>query len=129
MTFIHVGEHGWEFEQVGLNEGKRLISGRKLPSNTVLCSNDRIAIGLLAAAYEMGLRVGRGSGCAMRVAGHDDHPWSRFTCPALTTVSQDYSAIVDTSVEKLFEIMNSGSKLDSREETLFEGKLVLRSSA
>ncbi|WP_206456281.1 LacI family DNA-binding transcriptional regulator [Aurantimonas marina] len=126
---IHVGEHGWEFEQVGLKEGKRLISERKLPSNTVLCSNDRIAIGLLAAAYEMGLRVGRGSGCAMRVAGHDDHPWSRFTCPALTTVSQDYSAIVDTSVEKLFAIMNSGSKQDSREETLFEGKLILRSSA
>jgi DNA-binding LacI/PurR family transcriptional regulator len=126
---IRAGEQSWNFEQLGLNEGKRLISERKLPTNTVLCSNDRIAIGMLAAAYQMGLRVGHGEGCAIRIAGHDDHPWAQFTCPPLTTVSQDYSAIVDTSVEKLFELVNSGSKGDAREETLFDGKLVLRSSA
>ena len=126
---IHAGEQTWDFEQMGLQEGKRLIAERKLPSNTVLCSNDRIAIGWLAAAYQMGLRVGHGPGCAMRIAGHDDHPWSRFTCPPLTTVSQDYSSIVATSVEKLFEIMNAGSKSGVLEETLFDGKLVLRESA
>ncbi len=126
---VHVGSHSWEFEKMGLEEGKRLISERKLPSSTVLCSNDRIAIGLLAAAYDQGLRVGRGPGCAMRIAGHDDHPWSRYTCPPLTTVSQDYSAIVEVSVEKLFEIMNAGGKNESRQETLFEGKLILRLSA
>ncbi len=126
---IRVGGHSWEFEEMGLNEGKRLIADRKLPSNTVLCSNDRIAIGLLAAAYSEGLRVGGGPGHAMRIAGHDDHPWSRYTCPPLTTVSQDYTAIVDCSVDKLFEIMRTGSKSESREETLFEGKLVLRQSA
>lgn len=126
---IHVGGHSWEFEQVGLTEGKRLIAERKLPSNTVLCSNDRIAIGLLAAAYEQGLRVGTGIGCAMRIAGHDDHPWARYTCPPLTTVSQDYTAIVARSVEKLFEIMGGKNKDDSRNETLFEGKLILRQSA
>ena len=126
---IHVGGHSWEFEQMGFEEGKRIIAERKVPTNTVLCSNDRIAIGLLAAAYELGLRVGRGSGCAMRIAGHDDHPWSRYTCPPLTTVSQDYSAIVAGSVEKLFEIMAKGRPAESREETLFEGKLVLRLSA
>ncbi len=126
---IHAGNHSWDFERMGLEEGKRLISERKLPSNTVLCSNDRIAIGLLAAGYDQGLRVGRGPGCAMRIAGHDDHPWARYTCPPLTTVAQDYSAIVDGSVQKLFEIVKSGSKIESREETLFEGKLVLRLSA
>ena len=126
---IRVGGQSWDFEQMGLSEGKRLIAERKLPTNTVLCSNDRIAIGLLAAAYQMGLRVGQGPGCAMRIAGHDDHPWAQFTCPPLTTVSQDYSAIVDSSIEKLFEIVTTGAKSESREETLFDGKLVLRSSA
>jgi DNA-binding LacI/PurR family transcriptional regulator len=126
---VHVGGRAWEFEKVGLEEGKRLIAERKFPSNTVLCSNDRIAIGLLAAAYDQGLRVGRGPGCAMRVAGHDDHPWSRYTCPPLTTVSQDYSAIVELSVDKLFEIMAAGGRNESREVTLFDGKLVLRQSA
>jgi hypothetical protein len=33
-------------------------------------------------AMRRGLRVGRGEGCALRVASHDDHPFSRFTCPS-----------------------------------------------
>lgn len=126
---IHVGGQSWEFEKMGLEEGKRLIGEKKLPTNTVLCSNDRIAIGLLAAAYQMGLRVGRGDGCALRIAGHDDHPWAQFTCPPLTTVSQNYSAIVDSSVEKLFDLVNTGAKSESRDVTLFDGQLVLRVSA
>ena len=62
-----------------------------LLSGTVLCANDRLAIGVLAAAYANGIRVGIEPGCDLRVAGHDDHPLSRLTCPAaLTTVAQDY---------------------------------------
>ena len=126
---IHVEGQGWDFEKVGLVEGKRLIEQRKLPTNTVLCSNDRIAIGFIAAAYEQGLRVGRGPGCAMRVAGHDDHPWSQFTCPSLTTVRQDYSGIATRSVETLFSVIASGGKSDIRPETLLHGTLVMRNSA
>ena len=126
---VHVGARGWEFEQMGLIEGKRLIAEGGLPTNTILCSNDRIAIGLLAAAYEKGLRVGRGSGCALRVAGHDDHPWSRFTCPGLTTVSQDYASIAAHSVETLFRVIERDQPPEPRKTTLFEGKLVLRESA
>ena len=126
---IQVAGQGWEFERVGLEEGKRLISENALPSRTVLCSNDRIAIGLLAAAYDRGLRVGRGPGCALRVAGHDDHPWSKFACPGLTTVSQDYSAIATRSAETLFRIIESNGKAEKYESTLFEGKLIMRDSA
>jgi len=124
---VHGGT--WDFEKIGLVEGKRLIDDRSLPTNTILCSNDRLAIGLLAAAYEKGLRVGHGPGCALRIAGHDDHPWAQFTCPPLTTVSQDYKAIAESSVEILFAIIDDGEALDGRPETLFEGKLRLRSSA
>lgn len=126
---VQVDGAGWEFERIGLEEGIRLISERALPSDTVLCSNDRLAIGLIAAAYEKGLRVGHGPGCALRVAGHDDHPWSKFTCPPLTTVAQDYAAIADRSVDTLFQLINGGARTDGRPETLFEGKLVLRTSA
>jgi DNA-binding LacI/PurR family transcriptional regulator len=126
---IQVEGSGWEFEKIGLEEGVRLISSRSLPSNSILCSNDRLAVGLIAAAYQKGLRVGHGPGCALRIAGHDDHPWSQFTCPPLTTVSQDYTAIAERSVEMLFELMNGGKVDGERPEILFEGKLVLRSSA
>lgn len=119
----------WDLERVGLEEGQRLIEERTLPSDTILCSNDRLAVGMIAAAYKKGLRVGHGPGYALRIAGHDDHPWSRFTCPPLTTVSQDYRAIGERSVEILFEMIEGKKALDERPELVFEGKLVLRSSA
>ncbi len=123
---------GWDFERIGFEDGGRLIADRAFPTNTILCSNDRLAIGLLSAAYQKGLRVGRGEGCALRVAGHDDHPWSRFSCPPLTTVSQDYRSIAESSVEMLFRFID-GQEVETetgeRPELLFEGKLIMRASA
>ncbi len=126
---IKVEGTNWDFERIGFEGGMRLIEERSLPSNTVLCSNDRLAIGLMAAAYQKGLRVGHGPECALRIAGHDDHPWSRYTCPPLTTVSQDYSAIADQSVKILFDLIQEGKQTHSRFENLLDGKLVLRTSA
>lgn len=126
---IQVAGGDWDFERIGLREGTRLIEARSLPTNTILCSNDRLAIGLLAAAYEKGMRVGHGPGCALRIAGHDDHPWAQFTCPPLTTVSQDYKAIAERSVKILFGIIDGTDIPEERTETLFDGRLMLRSSA
>ena len=85
-------------------------------------------IGFLTACYENGLRVGRGQGCALRVAGHDDHPFSRYTCPPLTTVAQDYQSISNRSVEALFSLVE-GDRPKVRTQTLFRGELVMRDSA
>lgn len=126
---IHVNGEGWDFEEVGYKEGMRVIDQRVMKTNTVLCSNDRLAIGFLTAAYEKGLRVGRGAGSAMRIAGHDDHPFSRFTCPPLTTVAQDFAQIAARSVETLFRCLESGGQLEAYETTRMEGKLVMRESA
>lgn len=128
-AIVRVDGQGWDFEEVGRSEGRLAIERGAFASGTVLCSNDRLAIGLLAAAYAKGLRVGRGEGCAMRIAGHDDHPFSRYTCPPLTTVTQDYGAIADRSVETLFRVIEAGGELPRRESTLFPGTLVMRSSA
>jgi len=120
---------GWDFEEIGFREGSRVITDRTLPTDTILCSNDRLAIGLLSAAYQLGLRVGLGPNCALRVAGHDDHPFSRYTCPTLTTVSQDYTSIASKSAETLFNVIDSEQQGASRLVTLFDGKLVMRGSA
>lgn len=84
---------------------------------------------LLAAAYEKGLRVGRGAGSALRIAGHDNHPFSRFTCPSLTTVAQDYDSISRRSVETLVELVKGDGRTEVRTEMLFSGTLVMRESA
>ncbi|MEM9433183.1 MAG: LacI family DNA-binding transcriptional regulator [Pseudomonadota bacterium] len=127
--FIRVGGKGWDFEEIGYREGLRAISEDRLPSRTVLCSNDRLAIGLLAAAFESGIQVGRGEMDTLRIAGHDDHPFARYTCPGLTTISQDYEAIGARSVETILKLIDTGERSESREVTLFEGRLVMRGSA
>jgi len=126
---IQVDGQGWNFEEIGFREGERILNSGQLSTNTVLCSNDRIAIGLLSAAFENGIKVGRGAGASLRIAGHDDHPFSRFTCPSLTTVSQDYDAISASSVKAILSMINSGERIETRKEILFEGKLVMRGSA
>ena len=126
---IRADGEDWDFEKVAYEGARRLIRENALPSRTVLCSNDRLAIGFLAAAGECGVRVGHGPDCTLRVAGHDDHPHARFTYPSLTTISQDYESISTRSVEKLFELMERGGDLGERIEILFDGKLVMRSSA
>lgn len=119
----------WDFEEIGYREGLHAISQKRFSTDTVLCSNDRLAIGFLAAAYEKGIRIGRRGGGALRVAGHDDHPFSRFTCPPLTTVSQDYASIAELSVETLLKLIHSGGRDPPHATTLFEGRLVMRESA
>jgi len=126
---IKIDGEGWAFEEIGRRGAHRVLEENGLTTDTVLCSNDRLAIGFLAACYERGLRVGRGDGCALRVASHDDHPFSRFTCPALTTVAHDYDAVSNRSVETLFELIENGGRLPARTETLFPARLVLRASA
>lgn len=128
--FVKVEGHDWNFEEIGYQGGLKAIASRSLPSNTILCSNDRLAIGLLAAAYEAGLRVGRGPGHALRVAGHDDHPFSRFTCPPLTTITQDYAGIAQRAFECLFSLIHQDNRRSgARTEVLLDGQLVLRASA
>lgn len=126
---VSVPGEGWGFEEIALQEGGRLLAARGLPSRTVLCSNDRLAIGLLAAAYQGGFRVGVGEGCALRIAGHDDHPYARYTCPPLTTVAQDYDQIAGSSLEVLLGIVEGEDRRPARAQRLFDGRLVRRSSA
>lgn len=126
---VSIDGDGWAFEEIGRVGAHHVLSTGELPTNTVLCSNDRLAIGFLAACYERGLKVGASEDCALRVASHDDHPFSRFTCPALTTAAHDYDSVAKGSVDTLFELIESGSRFANRHETLFPAKLIVRASA
>lgn len=120
---------GWNFEEIGSVEGGKFLSNKAFSTNTILCSNDRLAIGLLSAAYGLGLSVGHGASCDLRIAGHDDHPFSQFTCPPLTTIAQDYEAIAKRAVSSLFGMLEDEDKQSAREEIVFEGRLIMRDSA
>ncbi len=120
---------GWGFEEIGRQGAMKLLSEKELKTDTVLCSNDRLAIGFLSGCYELGVSVGRKSGNDLRVASHDDHPYSRFTCPSLTTAAHDYEAVSENSVATLIKRIENGGRLARREEQLHPARLVMRESA
>lgn len=126
---VKVEGEGWAFEEIGRQGALRILEVHGFPTDTILCSNDRLAIGLLSACYEKGFRVGRGEGCALRVASHDDHPFSRFTCPSLTTAAHDYDSVANHAFGTLNDLIEAGGTFNDREETLFAARLVLRASA
>lgn len=116
----------WDFEQAGFEAVEAALGGRGLPSTTLLCANDRLAFGALSAAHKRGLKVGRGEDCDLRIAGHDDHPLSRYACPSLTTIAQDFSALSTAA----FEILLEQPEPDDRPAAqLIPSHLVMRDSA
>ncbi len=127
--FVRIKGSGWAFEEIGRQGALKALDETAFGAGTVLCSNDRLAIGLLSACFERGVRVGRGTDCDLRVASHDDHPFSRFTCPALTTSAHDYSAVSDEVVATLFKLIDGGGGLERRTEKLFPARLIMRDSA
>lgn len=124
---IAVEGSGWAFEEFGRLGGLKALDEGLFESGSVLCSNDRLAIGLLSACYEQGVKVGTAPDCGLRVAGQDDHPFSRYTCPSLTTIAYDYEAVSSRAVEALFAIIEGGTP--PPKSTLLEGRLIMRGSA
>ncbi|BCG95493.1 LacI family transcriptional regulator [Mesorhizobium sp. 131-2-1] len=121
----------WDFEKFGYDEATRILKGGGFPTKTVLCANDRVAFGVLGAAYQLGLKVGHGADCDLRVAGHDDHPLSRYACPPITTVAQNYNEIGRLAIELLLERLDEKSSAAKRGDAriLLNAELMLRSSA
>lgn len=128
---IPVSSKSWNFEEVGFEEASAILDKGGFPTRTVLCANDRLAFGVIAAAYQKGRRVGREPACDLRVAGHDDHPLSRFTTPPLTTVAQDYQKIATFGVDLLLDLINgrNGETASAENRIKLEAKLVMRGSA
>jgi DNA-binding LacI/PurR family transcriptional regulator len=88
-----------------------------------------LAIGFLAAAYELKISVGRSDEDSLRVAGHDNHPVSRYTCPMLTTYSHNYKQIAQKSVEITLALIDEDNRGGARKTILYDGELIMRASA
>ncbi|SLN18481.1 LacI family DNA-binding transcriptional regulator [Pseudooctadecabacter jejudonensis] len=128
-AFVRVPGEGWDFEEIGSREGAKMLASKTRQTNTILCSNDRLAIGLLSAAFEADIKVGLGADSPLRIAGHDDHPFAKYTCPSLTTISQDYTSIGARSVAAILAMADAPDDNLPPENALFEGRLVMRGSA
>lgn len=119
----------WYFEPHGEAVMDAFFSRGELCDRSILCANDRVAIGAIRAAARHGMVPGGGSAGGLRIAGYDDYPLSPFTFPALTTVAQNFDAIGKASVSRLLEIIASGHATPDPQVQLFDGELKLRESA
>ncbi len=119
---------GWaSFERFGFEQFLILPPERVRTVTSILCVNDRVAFGLISAAVKLGLTVGKGRDCNLRVAGHDDQHFSQFTIPALTTVAQDTKKIGILSARALLE--NTPDNHLITEGQLINGTIMFRDSA
>jgi DNA-binding LacI/PurR family transcriptional regulator len=122
----------FDFEKTAFEAAGQILRDRAFPTRTVLCANDRVAFGVLAAMCQAGMKVGFGPDCDFRVAGHDNQRLSAYTCPPLTTVSQDCEEMGRVAFRMLLAGIE-GEALTKRngESTriLLSGELVLRKSA
>ncbi len=88
----------------------------------VVCGSDLMALGVVRAARQHGLRVPED----LSVIGSDDFPLVGFTDPPLTTIRQDVPGMAEAAVTALLEEI-AGEHVEHR-EYLFAPELILRRS-
>jgi LacI family transcriptional regulator, repressor for deo operon, udp, cdd, tsx, nupC, and nupG len=115
----------WDFERLAFEEATRLFKVGAPVGGTILCACDRVAFGVMAAACQVGISVGRLAD--LRVAGHDDHPLSQYACPSLTTVAQDVDRLATLSLDRLMQGIAEGANSNSTDR--LEARLIMRNSA
>ncbi len=98
----------------------KLLQGPDRPT-AVFAANDEIAVGVLAAMRDAGLRAPND----ISVIGHDDQRLSRIYDPAISTVRVPAFEIGRQAMAKLRAVM---MKEPSRDDVVFAAQVVARSS-
>lgn len=112
-------EGGWDASQ-GYAAGQRLLARREVPT-AVFAANDHLALGLLRAFDDAGLRVPGD----VAVVGYDDVPGSAFYGPPLTTVRQPFDDVGTRAIETLLSVLAG----QAPEPTSSRPELVVRASS
>ncbi len=119
----------WHFEEHGEAVLDAEFARGQYVDRSILCVNDRVAIGAIRAAARHGLVPGRSAKGGLRIAGHDDYPLCPYLNPSLTTVAQNTDAIGKKAVSRLLQRIHGEVSDGPSEITLFDGHLELRESA
>ncbi|MFY1695438.1 MULTISPECIES: LacI family DNA-binding transcriptional regulator [unclassified Solwaraspora] len=91
--------------------GRDLLDRPDRPT-AVICGNDLQALGVYAAAWQLGLRIPQD----LSVVGFDDIDNARWCCPPLTTVRQPLAEMASTATGMVLTMAAGGSPPQSRVE-------------
>ncbi|MFE0027973.1 LacI family DNA-binding transcriptional regulator [Amycolatopsis sp. NPDC059021] len=93
------------------------------PPDALLVSSSTMAVGVLQALADRGLRAGRDVG----IVAFDDAPWTTLIDPALTVVAQPASAMGQLAARLLLARITEGTKTTST--TTMRAQLLIRDSS
>ena len=119
-----VVDAGWQIRD-GAEQARRLLDRpeRERPTGFV-CARDRVAVGVVLAAAELGLHVPED----VSVVGYDDEVEVAATMsPSLTTVDLPHRVIGATAMELLLRVVVDGDPLPT-DDVLIPCELVMRQS-
>jgi DNA-binding LacI/PurR family transcriptional regulator len=81
----------------------KLLAARQPDLTAIFAHNDRMAVGAIRAAHDLGIRVPQD----LAVVGFDDMPLASYFDPPLTTMRQDTFAIGRACANLLIETLNN----------------------
>lgn len=119
----------WSFEAQAYQFMDDCFSRGHYTTDTILCVNDLLAIGVLRAANKHRLQVNQKNAMAgIRVAGHGGYPLCEYMTPSLTTVTQDVSALAKAAIAMVIRRVRAKST-ETPSRQLFDASLKIRESA
>jgi DNA-binding LacI/PurR family transcriptional regulator len=107
----------------GLVLGRELLRAKRRPT-AIVTANDLMAIGVMQAAREQGLRTPED----VAVLGFGDSLLTQFITPGLTTLRMPVERIAEDCVKKLLQRL-SGRDVSSPVRMEYDAELVIRESA
>lgn len=115
-------ETGDFYFKSGFDFGMAMLGSNDSPS-VIFAANDLMALGVMAAARDLGLDIPR----ELSIIGFDDIPMTRFIRPSLTTVSQNMRRMGELAAAHLIDAVN---KRDEIERQVFKipYELIIRES-
>jgi LacI family transcriptional regulator, galactose operon repressor len=114
------GENSYES---GLVCAKELLSEQDKPT-AILANNDEMALGVIRAAYDLGIKVPE----QLSVAGFDDNILASRIIPALTTIHRPIDNMAALATQKLINKIQGEQSLPLTEENEVKPYLVVRES-
>ena len=114
---VEARETGWEIND-GFAAAMLLLADdaghspkRERPTG-IVCANDRVAVGVMLACGQLGLRVPQD----LSIVGYDDdEPLARTTVPGLTTVALPHREMGEKAVELLLADLGHGAATPAAE--------------
>lgn len=115
----------YHLEEVRYAQAQQLIrSLDELDADAYMCVNDMMALGVVNALMERGVRVPED----IAVTGYDDVIFAEVSPVPITTVRQDIRALASDAVDKILDMAQGNALQEDRMERLLPCEIVWRRS-